>query len=166
MAQARAPTTRPAPDRHLGQAASTAQRIAPEVRHKPHISHFWRHFLEMFAVMVVGMIAAVAIFLTIVQVTWDEATVQYPVQSLLVVAAGMTVPMVAWMRLQGHGWRSSAEMAAAMVVPVIPFLCLVWFNVTKSAQCGGYCIATIAAMLGLMFYRRSEYTMVRVDTGP
>jgi hypothetical protein len=65
--------------------------------------------------------------------------------------------MVAWMRLRGHGRRSSAEMAAAMAVPVIPFLCLVWFNVTSSAQCGGYCIATIAAMLGLMGYRRSEY---------
>jgi hypothetical protein len=166
MAQARAPTTRPAPDRPLGEAASTAQTIAPEVRHKPHIWLFWRHFLEMFAVMVVGMIAAVAIFLTIVQVTWGEALVQNPVQSLLVVAAGMTVPMAAWMRLRGHGWRSSAEMAAAMLLPVIPFLCLVWFNVTKSAQCGGYCIATIAAMLALMFYRRSEYTMVRVGAGP
>jgi hypothetical protein len=136
MAQTRAPTARPAPDRHLGQAATTTQTIAPEVRHKPHISLFWRHFLEMFAVMVIGMIAAVAIFLTIVQVTWDEATVQYPVQSLLVVAAGMTVPMVAWMRRRGHGWRSSAEMAAAMVVPVVPFLCLVWFNVTRVRSAG------------------------------
>ena len=54
--------------------------------------------------------------------------------SLLVVAAGMTVPMVAWMRYRGHSWHSCAGMAAAMVVPVIPFLCLVWFGVTKSGR--------------------------------
>ena len=53
----------------------------------------------------------------------------------------------------------SATAAGAMALPVIPFLCLVWFNVTESAQCGGYCVVSIAAMLGLMRYRRSEYSM-------
>jgi hypothetical protein len=86
-----APTADRASGRDPHQQPSPAQAIAPEVRHKPRLSPFWRHFGEMFAVMVVGMVAAAAIFLTIVQVTWDEATVQYPVQSLLVVAAGMTV---------------------------------------------------------------------------
>jgi uncharacterized membrane protein YhaH (DUF805 family) len=166
MAEIRAPIRDRVSSRDPRQAASPAQTIAREVRHKRRISPFWRHFLEMLAVMVVGMIAAVAVFLTIVQATWDEALVQYPVQSLLVVAAGMTVPMVAWMRLRGHGWRGCTEMAAAMVVPVIPFLCLVWFNVTNSAQCGPYCVATIGAMLGLMLYRRSDYAMVRVGAGP
>jgi hypothetical protein len=50
-------------------------------------------------------------------------------------------------------------MAAAMVLPVIPFLCLVWFDVTKSAQCGAYCAVTVLTMLALMGYRRSEYSM-------
>ena len=45
-------------------------------------------------------------------------------------------------------------MAAVMALPVIPFLCLVWFDVTKSAQCGAYCLVGIAGMLGLMLYRR------------
>jgi hypothetical protein len=34
---------------------------------------------------------------------------------------------------------------------------LVWFGTTKSAQCGGYCAITAAAMLGLMLYPRGEY---------
>jgi hypothetical protein len=46
-----------------------------------------------------------------------------------------------------------------MIVPVIPFLCLVWFGVTKSAQCGAYCALTVAAMLALMHVRRSVYSM-------
>jgi len=113
----------------------------------------------MLAVMLAGMITSGAILVTIVRMNWNETTLRYPVQSLLIMAARMTVPMVVWMRHRDHGWRSSAEMAAAMVVPVIPFLCLVWFNVTKSALCGVYCALTVPAMLSLMLYRRREYAM-------
>jgi flagellar biosynthetic protein FliP len=120
-------------------------------------SHFWRHFAGMFAVMVVGMIASAAVFLTIVQMTWDEATRQRPAASLLVIATGMSVPMAAWMLYRGMGRKNTAEMAAAMVLPVIPFLGLVWFGVTDSALCGPYCISAIVAMLALMLHRHSEY---------
>jgi hypothetical protein len=126
---------------------------------RQHPSPFWRHFWQMFGVMVIGMVGSVAIFLTIVGMDWDQATLHHPVASLLVVAAGMSLPMFAWMAHEGMGWRNSSEMATAMVAPVIPFLCLVWFDVTKSAQCGAYCIIAIVAMLGLMRYRRSEYSM-------
>jgi hypothetical protein len=48
--------------------------------------------------MMVGMVATGAILLYIVGLkTWEEVTVQYPTQSLLAIAAGMTIPMVAWM---------------------------------------------------------------------
>jgi len=127
---------------------------------KGHLSPFWRHFLQMLAAMVVGMITAGAIFLTIVGAkTWDEVTVQYPTQALLAMAAGMTVPMVAWMVYRGMGWTNSYQMAAVMILPVIPFLCLVWFDVTNSAPCALYCLLSIAAMLGLMLYRRDEYSV-------
>ena len=119
--------------------------------------HFWRHFAEMFGVMVAGMIASAAIFLTIVQMTWDEATQEHPTASLLIIAAGMTIPMALWMLYRGMGRRNTGEMAAVMALPVIPFLCLVWFGVTDSALCGPYCILAIAGMLALMVYRRSAY---------
>jgi len=124
-----------------------------------HLSPFWRHFWQMLGVMVVGMVASAAVFLTIVRMTFDQATRLHPIVSLLVIAAGMTVPMLAWMLYRGMGWRNSSEMAAVMAVPVIPFLCLVWFDITKSAQCGGYCLITIAAMLGLMRFRREQDSM-------
>jgi hypothetical protein len=127
--------------------------------HQP-TSRFWRHFLEMLGVMVAGMIATGAIFVAVVGLkTWGEITFVYPTQALLAMAFGMTVPMVGWMLYRGMGWKNSAEMVLAMVVPVIPFLCLVWFNVTESAQCGAYCASTVLAMLFLMRYRRSEYSM-------
>jgi hypothetical protein len=124
-----------------------------------HLSPFWRHFLQMLAVMMVGMIVGAAILVTVVGAkTWDEVTTQYGTQALLVMAVGMTGPMTAWMLYRGMGRRNAYEMAAVMVLPVVPFLCLYWFDVTTSAQCGPYCAATVAAMLALMFYRRGEYS--------
>jgi hypothetical protein len=124
------------------------------------LSPFWRHFLEMLAMMVVGMLATGAIFVSVVGLaSWDEITSVYPTQALVAMAVGMTAPMVGWMLYRGMGARNSSEMALAMVLPVIPFLCLVWFNVTESAQCGAYCASTVVAMLLLMRYRGSEYSM-------
>jgi hypothetical protein len=131
-----------------------------ELVEETHGSHFWRHFWEMLGVMVVGMVASGAILMAVVGLkSWNEVTIQYPNQALLVMAVGMSVPMVAWMRHRRMGWRNSSEMAAAMVVPVIPFLCLVLFHVGEGAQCGAYCATTVVAMLALMLYRRSEYSM-------
>lgn len=126
-------------------------------RHR--VSPFWRHFLGMLAAMAVGMAATGAVFLTVVGLkSWDEVTTEYPTQALLAMAVGMTLPMAAWMVSRGMGWRNAYEMSAVMVLPVIPFLCLVWFDVTKSAQCGGYCALTVVGMLLLMRYRRTEYS--------
>jgi hypothetical protein len=144
---------------HDPRTASHDQ-ATPRVHRSRHLSIFWRHFLEMLAVMGVGMIATGGIFVSVVGLkSWDQVTTQYPTQCLLAMAIGMTAPMVAWMAYRGMRRRLSYEMAAAMVLPVIPFLCLVWFHVTKSAQCGGYCAATVVAMLALMRYRQSEYSM-------
>lgn len=132
---------------------------AAHVGHEGGRSSFWRHFAEMIVAMSIGMVVGLAVFLTAIGMTFDEALVRRPTAILIVVAVSMTVPMIAWMRHRGHGWRSCSEMAAAMLVPVIPFLCLVWFDVTASAQCGGYCALSVAAMLALMLYRRREYGM-------
>jgi len=124
-----------------------------------HVSPFWRHFLQMLAVMVVGMVVSAAIFLSLTGVTtWEEVTTQYATRSLLVMAAGMTLPMVAWMLYRGMGRKNSYEMAAVMSIPVVPFLCLVWFGVTESAQCGAYCGLTLLSMLALMYFRRDVYS--------
>jgi hypothetical protein len=131
-----------------------------EVHRKHHLSHFWKHYLQMAAVMGVGMFVAGAILTFVVGLkSWDEVTFQYPNQALLAMVAGMSIPMVAWMLFRGMGWRNSYEMALAMVLPVIPFLCLVWFGITKSAWCGPYCVSTLVAMYALMRYRRNEYAM-------
>ena len=159
MSQARAPTKARTAAAEPAQQVHPPQARPPQAGHRRHLSPFWRHFLEMLGAMAVGMLATGAIFLSITGLkTWDQVTIQYPTQVLLAMAAGMSLPMVAWMLYRGMGPRNASEMAAAMVLPVVPFLCLVWFHVTTSAQCGGYCAATIVAMLALMGYRRSTYS--------
>jgi NhaP-type Na+/H+ or K+/H+ antiporter len=160
MTQTRTPTKAGAAAVEPAQQVDPPRARPPEVGHKRHLSPFWRHFLEMLGAMAIGMIATGAIFVSVTGLkTWDEVTVQYPTQVLLAIAAGMSIPMVAWMLYRGMGRRNAYEMAAAMVLPVLPFLCLVWFGVTTSAQCGAYCVVTIVAMLVLMRYRRSTYSM-------
>jgi hypothetical protein len=124
-----------------------------------HLPPFWRHFLQMLAVMMIGMVVSAAVLSVVVGATsWDEVTTQYGPQALVTMAIGMTVPMTAWMLYRGMGRRNAYEMAAAMALPVIPFLCLALVDATKSALCGPYCAVTIVAMLALMSYRRREYS--------
>jgi hypothetical protein len=73
-------------------------------------------------------------------------------------AAGMSIPVVAWMLYRGMGRRNAYQMAAAIVLPVLPFLGLVWSGVTTSAVCWGYRATAVVAVLVLMRYRRSRYS--------
>ena len=120
---------------------------------------FALHLLEMTVVMIVSMIAGGAIFLTPQGLTVDQALVRYPVLFPLVIAVSMAIVMVAWMRFRGHSWRSCSEMAACMVLPLVPFVVLFWLGVIAGQFCGLFCFASFAAMIGLMAFRRDEYGM-------
>lgn len=140
--------------------AGTA-RPASAARRKVRIPPFWQHFLEMFAAMMIGMMIGRPVFLAITGLSsTSEAGRLYPWQSVLSMALSMTVPMVAWMLFRGHGRRNSAEMAAAMLVPAIPFIILCWAHVLLGGTANGiYMVLSTLAMLGLMAYRRAVYSM-------
>lgn len=160
MGQAGVPSkNRTLPDQH-GSESREALASGPWNNQKRSMSPFWRHYLQMATVMAVGMIVSGAILVFISGLkTWDDVTLQYPTQALLAMAAGMSIPMVAWMLSRGMGRRNSFQMVAAMALPVIPFLCLVWLGITKSAWCGPYCAVTFVVMYALMRHRRSQYSM-------
>lgn len=120
---------------------------------------FLRHVAEMSASMIVGMVVAAAVFLTPLGLTADEALSRYPVLFMVVIAAGMTATMVAWMRFRGHDWGGCAEMAAAMALPLIPIAALRAADVISAEACGLYCIASFAAMIVYMVVRRADYGM-------
>jgi hypothetical protein len=134
-------------------AANAAQQRAPA-----HDGHgFLRHLLEMGLAMMAGMMVSAAIFLSAVGMTAAEAMREHAVLFVILQALGMTVAMVAWMRHRRHTWRSSSEMAAAMVVPAVPLICLRLLDVISGPICGLYCLVTFVAMVAAMLYRRSDY---------
>jgi hypothetical protein len=108
---------------------------------------------------VVGTIATDLIFASVIGFTaYEQVTVLYPTQILLAMAAGMSIPVVAWMLVRGMGRRNAAEIAAAIV---LPFLDLVWFGVTGSAACWGYRATAVVAVLVLPRSRRGSYSTAR-----
>ncbi|HEV2126714.1 MAG TPA: hypothetical protein VGW38_28480, partial [Chloroflexota bacterium] len=77
---------------------------------------FVLHFAEMWIAMMVGMM----IFDHLINVlafegARDTTSTVYQAGMML----SMTVPMVAWMRVRGHGWRHGIEMSGGMVAPVL-----------------------------------------------
>jgi len=138
--------------RDMGTAAAVRRRVR--------IPPFWLHFVEMFAVMWVGMAAGVGVYLAITGLSsYPQGLRLHPVPSLSAMAISMALPMAAWMLLRGHGWRNSAEMAAAMIVPAIPFAVLAGLHVISGTACRAYMPLSIVAMIGLMVYRRDAYSM-------
>src|SRR6266487_3824698 len=123
-----------------------------------HEAHgFLRHLFEMALAMMAGMMVSAAIFLSAVGTTAAEAMREHAVLFVVLQAFGMTVAMVAWMRHRRHTWRSSSEMAVAMVIPAVPLICLRLLDVISGPICGVYCFTTIVAMVVVMLYRRADY---------
>jgi hypothetical protein len=123
---------------------STAHPTSVAVRRKVRISPFWRHFLEMLAVMWIGMAAGMPVFRAISGLSsTSQAYRLYPWQSVLAMALSMAVPMAAW-----------------MLVPAIPFIILCSLHVLGGGPANRvYMMLSIPAMLGLMLYRRDAYSM-------
>ena len=132
-----------------------------------HDAHgFLRHLFEMALAMMAGMMVSAAIFLSAVGMTAAEAMREHAVLFVVLQAIGMTVAMVTWMRHRRHTWRSSSEMAAAMVIPAVPLICLRLLDVISGPICGVYCFTTIAAMVVVMLYRRADYGLAASASRP
>ena len=126
---------------------------------KPRLLNFGLHFVEMFAAMGIGMAVGMPIYRAVTGISSAEQYRLYPVPSVTAMALTMALPMAGWMLLRGHGWRNSIEMAAAMIVPAIPFVILAGLGVISGTACRAYMPLSIVAMIGLMIYRWDVYSM-------
>jgi YHS domain-containing protein len=111
---------------------------------------FVRHFLEMSLAMVVGMLLFMAI----------PGVMQLPkALHLLGMAAAMTLPMIVWMRIRGHGWRHGIEMSLGMLLPWAAVLALVGLGAASVLpwleQADGP--AMFLGMLAVMLLRPGHY---------
>ena len=124
---------------------------------------FIRHYVEMIVAMFAGMAVLggpAMIALGAAGVTSAELRSDAPAAMLLGMGITMTVPMVAWMRYRGHGWRPSNEMAASMMIPTAGVIALLAAGLVTDI--GGLLmiehVVMLPAMLVAMLLRRDEYT--------
>jgi hypothetical protein len=124
---------------------------------------FSRHYAEMVVAMFAGMaiIGLPAVWaLGAVGIDWSALTDDEPALMFLGMATTMTVPMVAWMRFRGHGWRANTEMSASMFLPTFAVIALLWADLLTNldALMAIEHVAMLAAIAGAMLVRRAEYT--------
>jgi hypothetical protein len=120
-------------------------------------TRFIRHYAEMVAVMFLGM----GVLGGLAVVAFGVDTSEWAVESaLLGMTATMTLPMIPWMRFRGHGWAPTFEMSAAMVVPTLAAIALLWAGWLEdrgglmAIEHAGMFVAMLIAMLA----RFEEYT--------
>jgi hypothetical protein len=135
---------------------ATERRIAPALR-------FVGHYLEMVAVMLIGMTVlggAALGLLALAGVTPDELAGGAPAVVLIGMAMSMVAPMVWWMHRRGHSAAANREMAGAMTVPSLATIALLAAGVVTDmgALLELQHVAMFPAMFGVMLFRRDEYT--------
>ena len=123
---------------------------------------FIRHYLEMVLAMVVGMVALgvpAEAALQALGTGTSELEDSAPAVVLLGMAVIMTVPMVAWMRYRGHGWRPNAEMAASMFLPSFGAVAVLAAGLADfgTAMVAEH-VVMLPAMLVAMLLRVDEYS--------
>ncbi len=142
----------------------TASTQAPEHRIRNSalkVGRFILHLLEMALAMMVGMVILYWLDTVTPASSSYAAAFKYGT-NLFDLAMGifMTVPMVAWMIVRGHGRRHSAEMAFAMFAPVAAIIALrllggeaylPWLDDASHP-------AMFLVMIMAMLYRRDHYT--------
>jgi hypothetical protein len=129
---------------------------------KPGTRHFVRHLVEMVLAMWVGMMVLGGLdrgILAAAGTSVSSVKNSAPEVVALVMALNMTVGMTVWMRHRRHSWAMCAEMGAAMFVPAIAAIVLLWCGVIHSGSLLGVVHAPmIPAMVAVMLVRRTEYS--------
>jgi hypothetical protein len=122
---------------------------------------FLRHFGEMFLAMLLGMgVFDLVNSLILVPLGFVYLSARFSPESFAAaMAISMTVPMVTWMRIRRHAWRLTAEMAGAMLVPIVLLIATCSFGLLPhSILIPATHILMVPAMLGAMLYRWRDYT--------
>jgi hypothetical protein len=124
--------------------------------------HFVRHYVEMVIAMFLGM-AILGLpagwALSAAGSSWSALNDDAPALMFLAMATTMTVPMVAWMRYRGHGWRANAEMSASMFLPTFAVIAMLGAGVVTDIGVLLVVehVAMLLSMLAAMLLRADEY---------
>jgi hypothetical protein len=123
------------------------------------MSPFTRHYLEMVAAMIAGMV------LLGPPVMMGSRLLGYsfmfdPTIRTLIMATNMNIGMIVWMQYRGHTWERTLEMVAGMTIPFLAFLVPMWLGlITETTLNVAGHAAMLVGMWASMAFRRAEYSM-------
>ena len=122
------------------------------------VGRFVRHYLEMVAAMLLGMMALYPLWLLATSGVDESGLLTSVEVESLVMATTMAVPMAAWMRFRGHAWAPTLEMSAAMYAGFVAMFPLHWAGAVgeHGVMMVGH-VAMFVLMLAAMVWRREEY---------
>jgi hypothetical protein len=137
-------------------------RAVPATERARRTRAFVRHALEMTAAMMLGMAvlgaAFGAIHVAVFGSGFDRAWREHTELAVFAMTFNMTVPMVAWMRHRGHGWKATGEMGGAMFGIAFALLMLFWLGAVPAQMVLPLEMALmLPAMIAVMAVRRDEY---------
>jgi hypothetical protein len=114
------------------------------------VGRFVLHFAEMCLAMVAGMLLFMAV---------PGVMALPPLAHQLGMAVAMSVPMIAWMRIRGHGWRPGLEMSLGMLAPWALVLVLVRLGAADAAPwlADADGAAMLLGMLAVMLLRPAHH---------
>ena len=129
----------------------------------PSTRHFVRHYAEMVVAMFLGMgVLWVPSRWALNAAGMSSSELHHDAPALMLLWMGviMTVPMVAWMRHRGHGWRPNAEMAASMLLPTFGVIGVLAAGLVDDVMVlmSIEHVVMLPSMLVAMLLRRAEYT--------
>lgn len=116
--------------------------------------YFLLHYLEMCVVMCAGGIAVLSALLRWASplLGFSSLKAQLPELATLLLAVWLAAVMILWMRLRGHDWRSTLEMASTSIV-AFPLLIgaaslgLIARGELFGLECGLACVFMVVPML-------------------
>ena len=115
---------------------------------------FFHHYLEMVVVMLVAMAVFGAVVSLVFAFLGHSNLLHYTGLRAFVMTANMTIGMTIWMRVRGHGWATTGEMAGAMVLPIVLLIGPYWAGMLSGGALLGVMHALMLPFMFLVMLRR------------
>jgi hypothetical protein len=122
---------------------------------------FFYHYLEMIVVMLVSMMVLGGLFWGILGILGHGDLRQFLGVRAFVMTINMVIGMTIWMRFRRHGWASTFEMDAAMLLPFVLLIGPYWAGMLSGgALIGVEHLLMLPFMFIVMLRRYDEYAQV------
>lgn len=122
---------------------------------------FFHHYLEMIVVMLVSMMVLSGLFWGILGILGHGNLRHYLGVRAFVMTINMAIGMTMWMRFRRHGWASTFEMDAAMILPFVLLIGPYWAGMLSGgALLGVEHLLMLPFMFIVMLRRYDEYAQV------